>query len=310
MAVLRPKKVDTNTIILLAAVLGLTVVFSTLSPHFLTLANARTILEMTSILAILAVGVHFLLVAGEIDISFVAVLELSAAVAARLSPGHAAVLIAAGMGAAILVGLVNGLLRTRVGIPSFLVTLASMVAVQGVVLIVTDYRAVLLQDQTIPEIFYGDWLWFVTTAVYWMFLVVGVGAFIGARTKFGRWVYATGGNERAARLQGIPTTRVKLVLFVVSSLMAALAGFILASRAVSARPLMGAGYFMPVIAAPILGGASLTGGEGSVLRTALACLVLSMITNGVTLLGLEPAYRDLFLGIVLVSALSVRALRR
>jgi ribose/xylose/arabinose/galactoside ABC-type transport system permease subunit len=214
------------------------------------------------------------------------------------------------MGSAILVGLVNGLLRTKVGIPSFLVTMASMVSVQGLVLLITDYRAVLLQDDAILEIFYGDWLWFVTTAVYWMVVVVAVGGLIGARTKFGRWVYATGGNERTASLQGVPTTRVKLLLFVASSLLAALAGFILASRAVSARPFMGAGFFMPVIAAPILGGASLTGGEGSIRRTALACFMLSMITNGVTLLGLDPAYRDLFLGIVLVTALSARALRR
>jgi ribose/xylose/arabinose/galactoside ABC-type transport system permease subunit len=307
---MRKLKVDTNSIVLLAAVFGLAVVFSILSPHFLTLENARSILEMTSVLAILAVGVHFLLVAGEIDISFVAVLELAAAVAARLSPGNTVFLIAAGMGSAILVGLVNGLLRTKVGIPSFLVTMASMVSVQGLVLLITDYRAVLLQDDAILEIFYGDWLWFVTTAVYWMVVVVAVGGLIGARTKFGRWVYATGGNERTASLQGVPTTRVKLLLFVASSLLAALAGFILASRAVSARPFMGAGFFMPVIAAPILGGASLTGGEGSIRRTALACFMLSMITNGVTLLGLDPAYRDLFLGIVLVTALSARALRR
>lgn len=119
-------------------------------------------------------------------------------------------------------------------------------------------------------------------------------------------MFATGGNEKSARLMGIPTARVKFTLFVSSALLAGLAGFILGSRSMAARPLMSAGYIMPAIAAPILGGAALTGGQGSVPKTVLAAFILTMITNGVSLMGLQPAYRDMFMGIILVSALSVR----
>ncbi|HSV32001.1 MAG TPA: ABC transporter permease [Atribacteraceae bacterium] len=296
-----------DTLVLFIATIGLIILFNYLTPHFLTTSNFRVLVETMAILTIIAVGVHFLLVAGEIDISFVSVLELAAAVAAVSSPANPFYLIFFSLLATWGVGLVNGLFVTRIGIPSFLVTLATMSGVQGLVLIICNYRAVLLQDSLLPQLFYGRLLGGVSSSAYWMILVVAVAAITASMTKFGRWIYATGGNERAARLLGIPTKRVKLILFCLCSILAGLAGLILAGRALSARPFMGQGYFMPAIAAPILGGALLTGGTGSVYRTTLACFVLVVITNGVTLLGLEPAYRDIFMGLILLAALSVRA---
>ncbi|HQK84369.1 MAG: Ribose transport system permease protein RbsC [Firmicutes bacterium ADurb.Bin419] len=298
-----------DTIVLSVAAIGLIILFSNLTPHFLVMTNFRVIFETMAVLSILAVGINFLLVAGEIDISFVSVLELSAAVAAVASPSNTIYLIFLGIFAAFLVGLVNGFFVTKLGIPSFLVSLATMSGVQGIVMIVCNYRAVLLQNNLIPQIFYGRYFGGIATSVYWMIIVIVIAAISASKTKFGRWIYATGGNERAARLMGIPTLKVKLILFCLNGALAGLAGLILASRALSARPAMGQGYFMPAIAAPILGGALLTGGTGSVYRTALACFVLTVITNGVNLLGLEPAYRDIFMCIILLSALSVRAIQ-
>ena len=301
---------DINGIVLIAAIVGLIILFSCLSPYFFTAVNFRILLETMSILAIVALGVHFLLVAGEIDISFVSVMELAAVVAAVSSPHNTFYLILVGLLAVIAVGMVNGFFTVKVGIPSFLVTLGTMIGVQGLVFILSNYRTVLIRDDLLPKIFYGArFVGDVSVAVFWMIGLIILAGIIVRYTRFGRWMYSTGGNERAARLMGVPTKRVKFTLFVVSSIMAGIAGFILASRALAARPLMAKAYLMPAIAAPILGGAALAGGRGSVVRTALGCLLLTIITNGVYLLGLDPAYHQIFMGVILVVALSIRSLR-
>ena len=309
---LRQTLFDINGIILIIASIILITIFSFSSPYFFTLTNFRVLLESMSIMAILSIGVHFLLVAGEIDISFASVLSLSAAVAAVASPGNTFYLILVSLLAAVVVGVVNGFFTTKVGIPSFLVTLATMVGVQGIVYIVTDYRSVLLLNDLIPQIFFGrfEFVGDTATAVFWMvglFIISGV---ILRHTRFGRWVYSTGGNARAAMLMGVPTKRVKFTLFIISSVMAGIAGLIMVSRALSARPLIGDGLLMPAIAAPILGGALLTGGRGSIIRTGLGCLLLTIITNGVNLLGFEPAYREIIMGTILIGALSIRTLQK
>lgn len=301
---------DINGVVLLFAIAALMIVFSFLSSNFLTPVNIRVLIETMSILAILAMGEHFLLVAGEIDISFTAVLELSAVVAALISKvtQNPTIIIVFAIASAVVAGIINGFFTTKVGLPSFLVTLATMVGIQGVVLLLSDYRAVLLQGGTVAEIFYGRWLGGISAAVPWMIIAISGSAFIINSTRFGKWVYATGGNERAARLMGIPTKRVKFLIFIIMSILAAVAGLIVASRSLAARPEMGEAYLMPVIAAPVLAGALLTGGRGSVIRTVLGCLVLTIIINGVNLLGLEPAYQNIFMGSILLGTLSVRSL--
>lgn len=301
---------NVNGIVLIAALISLTVLFSLRSPYFFTPINLRVIFESMSILAILATGIHFLLVAGEIDISFASVLELSAMTAALSSPANTFYIILVSMLAAMAVGVVNGFFTVKVGIPSFLTTLSTMVGVQGIVYLISNYRAVILRDDLLPEIFYGRFFGNIATAVFWMIALFIIAGIILRYTKFGRWTYATGGNEKAAGLMGIPTKMVKFKLFIISAAMAGVAGLIVASRSLAARPGMGENYLMPAVAAPILGGALLTGGRGSIVRTALGCLVLTVIINGVNLLGLEPADQNIFMGVILVSALSIRSLQR
>jgi len=306
---LRKSIFDINGIVLLIAIAGLIIAFSLLSPNFLTTTNIRVLIETMSILAILAMGEHFLLIAGEIDISFTAILELSAVVAALTSANNTLLIILFAVLSAVVVGLINGFFTTRVGIPSFLVTLATMVAIQGVVFLISNYRSVLLKDNTLAQIFYGRWLSGISAAVLWMVIAIIGSAFILKSTRFGRWVFATGGNERAARLMGVPTERVKFLIFIIMSILASVAGLIAASRSLAARPRMADGFLMPVIASPVLAGAVLTGGRGSVIRTVLGCLVLTIIINGVNLLGLEPAYQNIFMGCILIGTLSVRSLQ-
>jgi len=298
---------DINGIVLLVAIGALIIAFSVLNSNFLTPVNLRIIVETMSILAILAMGEHFLLIAGEIDISFTSVLELSAVMAALTSKSNAFYTIAMAVLVALGVGVINGFFATKVGIPSFLVTLATMVGIQGVVFLMSNYRSVLLLNEVVPNIFYGRWMGGISAAVFWMIISIIISAYILRYTKLGRWIFATGGNENAARLMGIPTRRVKFILFIFMSLGAALAGLIAASRSLAARPKMGEAYLMPVIAAPILAGALLTGGRGSVIRTTMGCLVLTIIINGVNLMGLEPAYQNIFMGSILIGTLSVRS---
>lgn len=307
---LRRTVFDINGIVLIVAVAGLTIVFSFLSPNFLTATNIRVLIESMSILAVLAMGEHFLLIAGEIDVSFTAMLELSAVVAALSSSGNILIIIILAILAALAVGVINGFFTTRVGIPSFLVTLATMVGIQGVVFLMSNYRTVLLRNDMVVQIFYGRWMAGMSASVLWMLIAIIGSGFLLKSTRFGRWTYATGGNERAARLMGIPTQRVKFLVFIIMSLTASVAGLIAAGRSIAARPKMGGAYLMPVIAAPVLGGALLTGGRGSVIRTVLGCLVLTIIINGVNLLGLEPAYQNIFMGGILVGTLSIRSLQK
>jgi len=295
-----------NSIVLVVAIVGLVIAFSSLSRYFLTWTNLRVIIETMSILTILSLGVHALLVAGEIDISFTSVLGLSAAVAALASPANAFLLILYALAAAVGAGLINGFLVVKMGIPSFLVTLATMTGIDGVVLLASNYRSVLLQDRLLPKIFFGRFFWNIPMSVFWMIGLIILGGVILRFVRFGRWVYATGGSRKAAELMGIPTKRVRYTLFVASSFLAGIAGLIVASRSLSARPLIGEAYLMPAIAAPILGGALLTGGRGSVVRTTLGCLVLTIITNGTNLLGLEPAYQNIFMAIILIGSLSTQ----
>lgn len=310
-SLLKRSTANIELFVLLLAAFVLIVVFSILEPRFFSVNNFRILLETMSILGILSLGVNFLLIAGEMDISFTSVLELSAAVVAISSTAHmnTFVSIAFGVLAATAVGLINAFFAVKLKIPSFLVTLGTQVAIGGLVMILCDYRTIIIRDKSFINVFFGRPFANIASAVYWMIGIAIVIWFVLTRTRFGKWVYATGGNQGSARLMGIPTDRVKISLFVTSAILAGVAGFILGSRATSARPAMGTSYLMPAISAPILAGAALTGGQGSAFKTLLAAFVLTIITNGVTLIGLEPAYRDIFMGVILISALSVRYLQ-
>lgn len=298
---------DTNGIILFGSIAVLTVLFTILTDNFLTWDNFVVIIESMAILTFLALGVNFLLVGGEISISFGAVLEFSAVVTALASHHFGApIVIAAGIVAGIGIGALNGFFAIKMGIPSFLVTLASMIGVGGAVYILSNYTSVILESDLLIDLFYTRHIGNISMAVFWAIgAIVAVGIFLSS-TRYGSWIYKTGGNEEAARLMGIPTKKIKFSLFVLCGVMASIAGLLAVARSAAGRAGMGAGFMMPAISASILGGSSLTGGRGSTIRTAVACFLLTLIINGVNLLGLEPAFRDLFMGAILLLALSAR----
>jgi ribose transport system permease protein len=210
----------------------------------------------------------------------------------------------AGLGAGACAGLVNGLLVTKVNMPSFIATLATMSMLSGLTLYLTQGNPVTINSAALRNIGQASILG--VAAPVWILLVCAV--FFGillARSRFGRQVYATGDNFEAAHLSGMPVTRVKVAAFVISGLLAGIAGFILAARLGTAQPDAGEGLELTAIAAVIIGGTSLTGGRGAVLGTVIGAFLLGTIDNGLNLLNVSPFLEDVVKGAVILLAVFV-----
>lgn len=271
--------------------------------------NLLNVARQISLIAIIGVGMTYLFIAGEIDLSVGSMLGFSVVTLAyfvvRLNLNiwlAMALTVLAGC----LVGFINGFLTTRFGIPSFIVTLGMLSILRGAALIISGGWPAMLQRETAFIQFTAGMIANTVPAqVIWMAVIMLVGGLVLARTRFGYHVYATGGNRQAARLTGIDTDRVKLISFVLTGGLTAVAGCLLAGWIGSANPLAGLGYELDVIAAVIIGGTSLFGGAGSILGTFLGAAITGMITNGLVLLGAPPAFEQISKGIIIVLAVLV-----
>jgi ribose/xylose/arabinose/galactoside ABC-type transport system permease subunit len=217
----------------------------------------------------------------------------------------------AGLGVGALVGLVNGLLITRVGLPPFIATLGTLSIGRGLVYVLTkgypvtvpyDYRAFIWLGQ--------GYVWIVPVPVIIMIVLTILGTIFLGFTAYGRYIYAVGGNSEAARLAGIPVERVKLLVYVLCSTLAALAGLILVARLVSAQPSAGLGFELPVIAASIIGGTSLMGGEGTVLGAVLGAAIMGVLENGMVLLGVSTYAQQAVTGTVIILAVALDIMQK
>ncbi|GAB3966095.1 ribose ABC transporter permease RbsC [Actinoallomurus acanthiterrae] len=278
------------------------VVLSFASPVFLTRTNLLNVGLAASVAALLAVGQTYVIILAEIDLSVGASLAFSAVVTALTLRAHGEVLaLLAGVGVGVGIGLINGLLVTRARMPSFIATLATMSVLSGMSLQVTSGNPIAVTDYGFQGIG-QDRLAGIPVPVLIMVVVFAVFGFVLARTRFGRFVYATGDNAEAARLSGIRTQRVKVAAFVISGVLAALAGFILTARLSTAEPTAGTGLELEAIAAVIIGGTSLAGGRGTLLGTLVGALVLGVIDNGMNLLDVSPFLQDVVKGLVILLA--------
>jgi ribose/xylose/arabinose/galactoside ABC-type transport system permease subunit len=299
-----------GSILIIAIILSF-VLFSSLSSSYATASNLIILLELTAILGILSHAVLVVLIAGEIDISLTNQMEWAATITAIMSIAYKdtlLILVVSFIGT-IIIGCINGFFVSRVGIPSFLVTLATGTALLGPTLILTKYSSIPLMDYTIVNIFYGIKILGFSISFYWF---LGISIIIGIMLKYtvlGREMYAVGGDARSAFYTGINVRKVKFIIFVIASILAWFAGNIMACRSLSARAYMASGYLMQAIAAPILAGASLLGGTGSVVRTSIAAFLLNAVIMGVYILGLEPALYTMFMGVLLLVILAVRGIK-
>lgn len=297
---------------LLLVILLFVVVMSIASPVFLSIANFKNLFIQSTILAVLALGQTFVIMTRGIDLSIGGTMALSSAICIGLVvysgvPVLAALAIALLIGAGI--GLLNGFAVTRLAVTPLIVTLATLSIARGATFVYTNGANITPVPPIVSAFGRGEVLGLPYSVVLLVGLAIGC-HFILARTVFGRSVYATGGNEVASRLAGIPTNRVIMVTYIMSGIMAAIAGLILTARLESAGPRAGVGIELTVIAACVIGGTSLFGGTGSIFGTLLGVVLISLVSNAINLLSVPPAWDDLVKGVVIFLAAVVDVYRR
>ena len=294
-----------------AFIIALGIALSIYSPFFLTVRNISAIFVQMSVIAIIAVGETMVIITAGIDLSVSSVVALSGVVSTMLvADDHLGV--AFGMIAGVLVGavagLVNGLLVTRVKLPPFIATLGMLSAVLGIAELVTNGQPVAAPISF--DVLGTGHLGPVPVPIVLMVVVAVAGWFVLSRTTLGRSAYAIGSNYETARLSGIRVNRVLTAIYVIGGLLAGLGGVIVASRVVTGDPAAGTNYNLDAIAAAVIGGASLFGGEGSVIGALIGALLMELISNGGDLLNISNFWQDFILGVVILAAVAYDQVRR
>jgi ribose transport system permease protein len=278
---------------------------------FLNPNNLLNIFRQTAMIAVMAVAMTYVLSAGEIDLSVGAVAGFaSVTTAMAIDAGGPLFGVLAGLATGIAVGTFNGLLTTRIGIPSFLTTLAMMGIAKGVAMWISDTAAVPIISRHYAWLFGGGSIGPIPILLIWMLVLGAIGHVVLRKTSFGRRVLATGGGETAARYSGIDTRSIKFRVLVISSLAAALAGMLYAGRLQSGRFQLGEGDELSVIAAAVLGGTSLFGGVGTVIGTIVGALMIGLINNGLILMGLEFSQQLIARGAIIILAVALSQSRK
>ncbi len=287
------------------------VVLSIISGPFLRAQNLTNILDQQAAIIIVAAAGTLVLIAGGIDLSVGALYGLSGATAAQLAVSFGpAVGIVAALGVGLAAGLANGVIVTKFRINPLIGTLAMSFVIGGIGAIATQGNLVVVFDHPEFQTFAATKIYGITSAA-WMMIVLAIGAAVLlSRTTFGRYVYATGGNAEAARLGGVRINTVRVATYALSGMAAALAGTIDASRTLSAQASAGSFLTFTVLTGIIVGGTSILGGEGSVPRTVVGCFFVALVANGFNLLGLDPFYQQVTLGIILLVAVGTDAWSR
>jgi erythritol transport system permease protein len=302
------------------ALLIITVTFSFLSPNYFSVENLLTMSAHVAVYAILAIGMLLVILNGGIDLSVGSTVGLSGVVAGFLMQGiqipalgialypsvWVTVVIAVAVGA--FVGWVNGMLVSRFGVAAFVATLGTLYVVRGAALLITGGLTYpnLRGDEALGNTGF-DLLGFnrilgIPTGVLVMAVIAVLGSVLLTKTPFGRWLFASGGNERAAELSGIPVKKVKVRIYVISGVCAAIAGVIIASELTSANPTAGNSFELTAIAAVVIGGAALSGGRGTIRGTLLGAFVIGFLADGLVIIGVSEYWQMVFKGSVIVAA--------
>jgi ribose/xylose/arabinose/galactoside ABC-type transport system permease subunit len=282
----------------------LVIVMGIISPPFFNPSNIINILRQTSVNGIIAVGMTMVIITGGIDLSVGSLLALSAVIATSFAhPGQWPVVVPVSLG--LFVGLaggtLNGLLIAKKRIAPFIVTLGMMTAARGLALVYTNGRPVINLSDSYNRI--GGGYWAGVPVPVWIFIaVLLIGAFVLHYTRFGRYVFAVGGNELAARVSGINTNRIKISVYALTGALAGLAGVVLSSRVMSGSASTGQGYELDAIAAVVIGGTSLSGGVGTIAGTITGALIIGVMNNGLDLMNVSSYWQQIVKGLIIVLA--------
>lgn len=302
------KQFNWRQYIVYLAFVGVLIYFSiTLADEgFLTTNNILNIIRQTAIISIMGVAMTFVISTAEIDLSVGSIAALSSLTSALALEAGFGILgaIVAGLGTGLIIGLINGILVTKVVIPSFLVTLGMMGVTKGLAMWITNTAPVPIIDQTFTFIFGSGDIGGIPVLLFWTVIAVLIGHVVLRKTAFGRRTLATGGNQSAARFSGVNVVRTKLYVLVGSGVLAGLAGMLYAGRMHSGRYTFGEGDELSVIAAVILGGTSLFGGVGTVIGTVIGSLMIGTINNGLIIMGLDVSQQMIVKGLIIILAVA------
>jgi ribose transport system permease protein len=292
---------------LLALAAGLTVA----TPHFLTAVNLSSVARQTAVINIMALGMTLVIITGGIDLSVGSTLAISGLFGSMAIKAGQPVLIAIaiGIGCGMLCGVLNGLMITRLRISPFIVTLGTLEAYRGVALVVSKGLPV----HEIPDSFsyLGDGNLLGIPFSLWVLAICAVVMhFILENTKLGRYAFAIGSNQSAAYYAGVPIKFHLTSVYLIAGGLAGLAGMVEASRLMTGQPTAGQGYELQAIAAVVIGGGSLQGGEGSVIGTLIGAFIIGLLSNGSDLLGINPYWQQVTIGIVIIAAVGFDEFRK
>ncbi|MFD1009023.1 MULTISPECIES: ribose ABC transporter permease [Oceanisphaera] len=294
----------------LIALIVLIAVVSALNPYFFTVDNLLNILRQTSVNAIIAVGMTLVILTAGIDLSVGSVLALCGAFAASMVSMELSIFITlpAILLAGFALGSLSGLIVAKGRVQAFIATLVTMTLLRGVTMVYTEGRPISTGFTDAGDIF----AWFGTGYVFgipvpvWLMAMTFLGAwYLLNHTRFGRYIYAVGGNEAAARLSGINVARVKIGVYAICGMLSALAAIIVTSRLSSAQPTAGTTYELDAIAAVVLGGTSLAGGKGAIMGTLIGALIIGFLNNALNLLDVSSYYQMIAKATVILLAVLV-----
>ncbi|MHB8062348.1 MAG: ABC transporter permease [Ruminiclostridium sp.] len=292
-----------NNLGILLALFFLCLVLSLATNSFFDGKNILTVLRQICINSLLAIGMTFVLIIGGIDLTVGSVVGASGVACVMLMEAGTglipAILLALLFGA--IIGFINGMIIATTGMPAFIVTLSMMGVIRGLAYIITDGRSVSSNDKVFTSMGNG-YLLGIPNPIYILVIIMIIVSVVLYKTKFGRRMYAIGGNPMAAKFTGIKIKSITVKVYVISALLASLAGIILASRMFSGQPTAGQGYESDAIAAAVLGGTSFTGGIGTIGGTFIGALVIGVLSNGLNLVHIPSYVQMVIKGIVIIIA--------
>ena len=294
----------------LCGLIALIIIMSIASPFFLTGSNIFNVLSQISRYGIISVGMALVIITGGIDLSIGYAVGLSATVAAFLTtninlPWPAVLILVLGIGA--IIGGINGFFITIVGLPPFIVTLAMSKVLSGITLLLTKGMPISFES---PLCYLGSgYMGVVPVCVVIMFLTIILGTVFAQRTQTGRNIYACGNNERAASLSGIKIRKCKMLVYILCSMLCSFCGIIVAGNLFSADATLGSGYDVDTIAAVVIGGVSMTGGEGTVWGSLIGAAIMGVLKNGFILLSISSYWQSIVIGVVIIAAVTIDRVR-
>lgn len=285
--------------------------FAIFAPNFVTGTNLENILVAASIIVVPGLAMTLCITMGEFDLSVGATVALTGAITCMVirDGSSTTTALVVGLLVGVAVGVANGLIVTKLGVTPFIATLATMVIVRGFARAYTDSRDVIVSDSTLKYVAAGRPLG-IPFPVVLAVVAIAVTFYIAYRTRFGRWIAAIGSNRDAAQLSGLPVDRVRIAVYTLIGLTGAIWGITISAQLQKGSGNLGLGFELDAIAIVVIGGTSLLGGRASIFGTVLGALLIEVIRNGLNLMNVAPAYQRISIGLLLVAALAIQAIRR